>query len=442
MQISLFILCLIVLLPTILALFLGYSWGRKQGREALEALQQENTRVLAQAHQKTEHIEELKQSISLVQDSFSSQTEKLGQLKSDKLHLEQALKKGGEAQQELQEKFRLEFENLAHKILKQNTDQFSSQNKQQIGEILSPLKEKLGAFEKRINDVYTEETKQRSEIKQQIFQLMEMNQVISTDAKNLTKALKGDTKAQGNWGELILERVLESSGLVKNEEYSVQYSDNNDQGKRIQPDVIIHLPEGKHLIIDSKVSLLAYDGYVNAETEQDHDKQLKNHLISVKTHIKTLSEKRYETAKNLIAPDFVLLFMPLEGAFGAALQNDSSLYAYAWKHNIVLVSPTTLLATLKTIASIWKQERQTKNALEIAEKAGGLYDKFVGFLGDMESIEKGIGNAYKAYGEAKNKLIEGKGNLVSRIEGLKKLGAKAKESKAIPSSFNPEEIAK
>ena len=424
-----------MLLPAAFAFFLARIVASNVFKTEIEGLKNKNSSLQTQVQITEKSLNDKNTQYNEAQQQLSELRETLGQFKSDKTHLEKQIVEGLSSQKELQEKFKLEFENLAGKILKSNTDQFSTQNSKQINEILSPLKEKIGHFEKRINDVYTEETKQRTEIKQQIFQLMEMNQVISTDAKNLTKALKGDTKAQGNWGELILERVLESSGLVKNEEYSVQYSDNNDQGKRIQPDVIVHLPEGKHLIIDSKVSLLAYDGYVNADTEQEHEKHLKNHLISVKTHIKTLSEKRYETAKNLASPDFVLLFMPLEGAFGAALQNDRNLYAYAWKHNIVLVSPTTLLATLKTISSIWKQERQTKNAIEIAEKAGGLYDKFVGFLTDMEGIEKGIFSAQRAYSEAKGKLLEGKGNLITRVKGLKKLGAKAKESKQIPSSF-------
>ncbi len=371
------------------------------------------------------------------QELVQKQNLEIGHLKSDKVHLEQFIKQLKEQDKQASEKFKVEFENLASKILKQNSDQFSDSNKKQIGEILSPLKEKLNLFEKRINDVYTEETKQRSEIKQQIVQLMQMNQVMSNDAKNLTKALKGDNKAQGNWGELVLERVLESSGLIKDHEYVVQHSDQNAEGVRVQPDVVVNLPDSKHLIIDSKVSLLAYDAYVNADTDQQHEQHLKNHLISVKTHIKNLSEKRYETAKKLQTPDFVLLFMPLEGAFSAAIQNDSTLYAYAWKHNIVLVSPTTLLATLKTIASIWKQERQTKNAIEIAEKAGGLYDKFVGFLSDMEGIDRALNSAQKAFFDAKNKLSDGKGNLVTRAEGIKKLGAKA--AKQIPDAFKNSE---
>ncbi len=380
-----------------------------------------------QKHTKQALDEEKKRSLELLT--------KVTAIEKDKEHLQSEIATLYKNKTKEREQLLLEFENLAGKILKQNSEQFSVLNKSQMDQILSPLKEKITGFEKRINDVYTEETKQRSEIKQQIFQLIEVNQLMSTEAKNLTKALKGDTKLQGNWGELILEKVLENSGLTKGQEYEVQHSDTNEEGKRIQPDIIVHLPDNKHLIVDSKVSLTAYESYVNQEDKTERKKYLSQHLLSVKNHIKQLSEKKYQTAQKINPPDFILLFMPLEPAFSLALKEDTTLYAFAWKFNIVLVSPTTLLATLKTISSIWRQEKQTKNAIEIAQKAGSLYDKFVGFIHDMEGINKSLNNAQKAYIEAKSKLSEGKGNLVSRVENLKKLGAKAKESKALPESY-------
>lgn len=259
---------------------------------------------------------------------------------------------------------------------------------------------------------------------------MKLNQNLSEDAQNLTKALKGENKTQGNWGELILEKVLESSGLEKGLEYITQVSSTNDDGKRIQPDVVVLLPDDKNIIIDSKVSLTAYESYISEENEDLRNSHLNNHLISVKNHIKNLSEKNYQLAKNINTPDFVLLFMPIESAFSLALQKDNMLYNYAWDRKIVIVSPTTLLATLKTIASIWKQDKQTKNAFKIADEAGKMYDKFVGFVEDMLKIENGISATKKSYDAAMNKLQEGRGNLINKAQDIQKLGIS--NSKQLP----------
>ena len=252
-----------------------------------------------------------------------------------------------------------------------------------------------------------------------------MNIKISEEAQNLTKALKGDNKQQGNWGELILEKILEGSELVKDQEYQTQVNDNNDDGKRIQPDVVVFLPEDKHLIIDSKVSLTAYEKYVNAEHVEEQEAALKEHLSSFKAHIKGLSEKKYQNAQSLNSPDFILMFIPIESSFGIAIREDISLFNYAWDRKIVMVSPSTLLATLKTVASIWKQEKQNKNVLLIADESGKLYDKFVGFLEELESIETNFKRVHNQLDEAKKKLSTGRGNIIGKVEKLKNLGAKA-----------------
>lgn len=422
---------------------IGYYLGNKYTKKNINELQLQNQELKIDTSKYLERIEQLNTLLDSERTKLTQELEKkeslqqeIGEFRTHKLHLEDKLSNEQKKIKEIQEQFKLEFENIANKLLKMNSNVFAESNQKQMTEIIAPLKEKITAFEKRVNDVYTEETKQRSELKQQLLSLMELNKTISEDAQNLTKALKGDSKMQGNWGELILERVLESSGLVKDQEYFVQVSATNAEGKRIQPDVVVKLPDDKHIIIDSKVSLTAYEQLSSTEDAIIKENFIKDHLTSIRSHIKSLSEKKYEHAPSFNSPDFVLLFMPLEGAFSLAMQQDATLYALAWKHNIVLVSPTTLLATLKTIASIWKQEKQTKNAIEIAERAGNLYDKFVGFLSDMEQIDKGLLTARKSYEDAKNKLSEGKGNLVSRVEYLRKLGAKAKESKSIPSSFD------
>jgi len=334
---------------------------------------------------------------------------------------------------EQDERFKIEFKNIANNILDENSKKFTTQNKENLDNLLNPLKEKIQTFEKKVEETHRESLEKNAGLIQQILHLKEMNQKISEEAHNLTKALKGDTKKQGNWGELILEKVLERSGLVKDVEYKTQFSTTNVEGSRIQPDVIIFLPDNKHIIIDSKVSLLAYNNMVNAETDEQREKFLSEHIASVKSHIKGLSDKSYQSSGDLTTPDFVLLFMPIESSFSVAIQADNELFNFAWDRKIVIVSPSTLLATLRTIASIWKQERQTRNALEIARQAGGLYDKFTGFINDLLEVGKKMDMAKSSYSDAMNKLSSGSGNIVKRVEELKKLGAKTE--KAIPQAL-------
>ncbi|MDT8411014.1 MAG: DNA recombination protein RmuC [Vicingaceae bacterium] len=351
-------------------------------------------------------------------------------------NIETKLKEQKDEIAQLQEKFTTEFSLIANKLLKQNATDFAQANEKRLSEILNPLKENIQQFEKKVDDTYEKDFKDRTKLIEQIQSLEKLNQQMSEEAQNLTKALKGDNKTQGNWGELILEKVLESSGLIKDVEYSTQYSTSNDDGTRIMPDVIINLPDEKHIIVDAKVSLVAYQNYINCDDEVEQESHLKNHVLSVKNHIKGLSEKHYISAKGINTPDFVLLFMPIESSFGLALRADNELYQYAWDRKVVIVTPSTLLATLRTVASLWKQEKQTKNAIEIARQAGALHDKFAGFLKDMESIKKGIDNSQEAYEKAFNKLKSGRGNLIDATKKLEELGAKTK--KQMPEIYLPE----
>ena len=329
---------------------------------------------------------------------------------------------------ELQEKFSKEFENLANKILEEKTQKFTDQNKENLKNILSPLQDKILHFEKKVEDTHKESIDYHAALRQQILGLREMNAQMSKETINLTKALKGDSKMQGNWGELVLERVLEKSGLEKGREYEVQQSFTNEEGTRILPDVIINLPDGKKMIVDSKVSLTAYERYVNEEDDVQQNIYLKEHVNSVKRHVEQLSDKRYQDIYHMESPDFVLLFIPIEPAFALALQEDLNLYNKAFEKNIVIVTPSTLLATLRTIDSMWTNQKQQENAIEIARQAGALYDKFEGFVSDLIKIGKKMDEAKVEYSSAMNKLTEGKGNLVTSAEKLKKMGAKAKKS--------------
>ena len=327
--------------------------------------------------------------------------------------------------QEIQQKFQLEFQNIANKLLDEKSQKFVETNRAHLDILLNPLKENIKAFEEKVDKVYNMEAAERNTLKGVISQLMELNKLISNEAQNLTKALKGDSKKQGNWGEVILERVLERSGLVKDREYRMQASFVTEDGNRLQPDVIIDLPDEKHLIIDAKVSLVAYERLVNCETEDERKLYSKAHVESIRNHVLNLSSKNYHDLYQINSPDFVLLFVPIESSFSFAVQLDAELFSDAWEKKVVIVSPSTLLATLRTISSIWKQERQNRNVLEIARLSGAMYDKFVGFIGDMEGIGKNIKQSQTAYDSAISKLTEGNGNLTKTAEKIKGLGAKA-----------------
>jgi DNA recombination protein RmuC len=339
--------------------------------------------------------------------------------------------------QEIQQKFQLEFQNIANKLLDEKSQKFVETNKTNLDILLNPLKENLKAFEEKVDKVYNMEAAERNTLKGVISQLMELNKLISSEAQNLTKALKGDSKKQGNWGEVILERVLERSGLTRDREYRMQVSLVTEDGGRLQPDVIIDLPDEKHIVIDSKVSLIAYERLVNCETEEERKLYSKAHVESIRGHVLDLSAKNYHDLYQINSPDFVLLFVPIESSFSFAVQLDTDLFSFAWEKRVVIVSPSTLLATLRTISSIWKQERQNRNVLEIARLSGNMYDKFVGFITDMESIGKNIKQSQTAYDGAINKLTEGNGSLTKTADKIKSLGAKA--NKQIDQKYLEEE---
>ena len=370
----------------------------------------------------------------LIQEKNSLNEEKhqidirLAQKVSEFNNLEEKLQENKAEVEKLQEKFSKEFEILASKILEEKSVKFTEQNKENLKNILSPLQEKIQTFERKVEDTHKESIDYHAALRQQILGLKDLNLQMSKDTINLTKALKGDSKTQGNWGELVLERVLEKSGLEKDREYFVQQSFTNAEGKRILPDVVINLPDGKKMVIDSKVSLTAYEQFVNSDDDYEKSQFLKEHVNSLKRHIEQLSEKRYEDIYKIESPDFVLLFIPIEPAFAVALNTDNQLYNKAFERNIVIVTPTTLLATLRTIDSMWNNEKQQRNAIEIARQAGALYDKFEGFIADLTNVGKKMDEAKAEYRGAMNKLFEGKGNLIVSVEKLKKMGAKSKKS--------------
>lgn len=351
----------------------------------------------------------------------------LSKKEADFDHLLERHKEQKQEVEDLQKKFTTEFENLANKILEEKSTKFTLQNQENMKIILAPLQDKILNFEKKVEDTHKESIDYHAALRQQILGLKDLNILMNKETMNLTKALKGDNKMQGNWGELVLERVLEKSGLEKGREYDVQQSFSIEGQKRI-PDVVVHLPEGKKMIIDSKVSLVAYERFVNEEDDLLKKNYLNEHISSLKKHVEQLSAKNYHTIYDIESPDFVLLFVPIEAAFATALNNDSYLYNKAFEQNIIIVTPTTLLATLRTIDSIWTNQKQQQNAYEIARQAGALYDKFYGFVTDMEKIGKKLDDAKTEYGFAMNKLVEGKGNLVNSVQKLKKMGAKTNKS--------------
>jgi DNA recombination protein RmuC len=338
--------------------------------------------------------------------------------------------------EQLQEVFREKFENLANNILDDKTKKFTEVNRVRLEEILNPLRDKIKDFEKKVEETYDKEAQQRFSLKEEVKKLAELNQQVSLEAQNLTKALKGESKTQGNWGEMILESILEKSGLVKDREYSVQASFKDESGRIVYPDIIVHYPENRNVIIDSKVSLTAYEQYVSMDDTDEKEKLLRDHLTSIRKHIIELSKANYQDLYHLQTLDFVMMFMPIEPAYLLAVQKEPELWNYAYERRILLISPTNLLAALKMITALWRQEYQNKNVMEIARQSGDLIDKFHSLLEDLDHLDNDLISARKHYDDAKNKLSEGKGNLFRRVEKLKELGVKSK--KKLPKSFSSE----
>ncbi|EAR61904.1 DNA recombination protein RmuC [Neptuniibacter caesariensis] len=328
--------------------------------------------------------------------------------------------------EQAREQLREEFQNVANRIFDEKSKQFRDSNQENLGQLLNPLKDQLGDFKRKVEDVYDKEAKDRRALHEQINHLRDLNQQMSEDAINLTKALKGDSKAQGNWGEVILERALEESGLRKGYEFELQVA-VTEEGQRYLPDAVIHLPDGKDIIVDSKVSLTAYERYCAAEDPAEKARFLREHLLSVRGHIKGLSEKAYQGLSDIRSLDFVLLFIPIEGAFLLALEKEPALFKEAFDRNIMLVSPATLMVTLRTIHNIWRYEHQNQNAQEIAKRGGELHDKFVGFLESLDDIGRNLDRTQQAFDTAHKRLASGRGNLVSQVAMLQKLGAEGKK---------------
>jgi DNA recombination protein RmuC len=389
-----------------------YAAGLIAEKESItNLLKEEKIRLLDELIDGRAQLADANKSLESARAYYNSQQEKI---REQKIEVDQ-----------IRKDFQMEFQNIANKLLDEKSQKFIETNRTNLDILLNPLKENIKAFEEKVEKVYKAESDERNVLRGEITLLMALNKQISDEAQNLTKALKGDNKKQGNWGEVILEKVLERSGLVKDREYRLQASLTAPDGTRLQPDAIIDLPDDKHLIIDSKVSLIAYERLVNAETEEDRRLFSKGHVESIRSHVNGLSSKNYHDLYQINSPDFVLLFVPIESSFSFAVQIDAELFSDAWDKRVVIVSPSTLLATLRTIASIWKQERQNRNVLEIARLSGLMYDKFVGFVGDMEGIGKNIKQSQAAYESALGKLTEGNGNLTVTADKIKKLGAKA-----------------
>lgn len=375
--------------------------------------------------------------VALQSQLLTAQTE-LAALKSQDAEKQRSHDKELAALKGAKDQLTKEFESLAHRIFDEKTERFSKSSQQNLDGVIKPLREQLSDFKKRVEEVYDKETRDRTSLAAELNQLKQLNLQMSEDAVNLTKALKGDNKAQGNWGEVILERVLEESGLRKDHEYKTQVSMTSAEGNRRAPDVVVHLPENKDIVIDSKVSLVDYERYCRAETDTEKQQALKAHAQSVRNHILQLSKKNYEDLEGLKTLDFVFIFIPIEAAFMTAFEFDQSLYRDAYEKNIIIVGPTTLLATLRTVQSIWRYERQNTNVEEIARQAGAMHDRFVGFIDDLNKISQYIDKASDAQIAAMKKLSTGRGNLVNSTLKLEKLGAKIK--KKIPESMIEEAV--
>jgi len=427
---------LIYILPVIaliLGIVLTYFLTKSSQEKKTIALNEKINAIIHERDLKHREVQELKTNLDTLRNEKENVRISLSEKQEFIRNLQNKLTENKEEIEHMQERFTKDFEILANKILEEKSEKFTAINKDNIAQILNPLQEKIKSFEKKVEDTHKESLVKQTALQQQIIHLKDLNEQMSKDAVNLTRALKGESKTQGDWGEFQLETLLEKAGLEKDIHYSTQGGFRDESGNLKKPDFIIHLPDNKHLIIDSKVSLNAYEKYFNAEIEAEKKLGIKSHLMSVKKHIKDLGSKNYSDLYGINSPDYVLMFVPIEPALMLALHSDKSIYLEALDKNVVMVSTSTLLATLSTVASIWKQEDQKRNVIEIARQAGALYDKFEGLVQDLLKVGKQINASQESYKSAMNKLTDGKGNLINRVENLKKLGAKTKKS--IPDSL-------
>ena len=394
----------------------------ESGRGLVETLQNELKDLKVQLADKERDILRLSTELASREANISNLGEKLENQKKEVM--------------EVQERMQKEFRLMANEILTENSEKFSKANREKLDQILGPFNENLKDFRKKIEDTYEKESDQRRSLKEEVKRLAEMNIMIGEEAKALTRALKGDSKTQGNWGEMILEKILENSGLQKDREFFVQESYAAEDNRRVQPDVIVKYPGNRSIIIDSKVSLTAYERYVEA-ADEDKESEMKAHLLSIKNHIKELSAKNYQDLYDINTLDFVMMFLPVEPAYLLAMQAENSLWNFAYEKRILLISPTNLIAALKLIYSMWSQDKQTRNVMEIAAQGGALYDDFVLLAERMLKLGKRIDDTQQAYTDIIRKLKTGKGNLIGRVEKLNKLGARTRKS--MPENFNDDE---
>jgi len=381
----------------------------------------------------TEQLQELTREAEFKGNTILELSRELAQKETELKSLMEKFDEQKAGMEQLQEKFRVEFKNLANEILEEKTKKFTEQNSVRLDEILKPLGEKIRNFEKKVEETYDKESKERFSLGREIKNLAELNQQISREATNLTNALKGQSKAQGNWGEIILESILEKSGLTKEREYVVQQSYVSDDGRRLQPDVVVNYPGDRHIVIDSKVSLTAYERFASAESKEEQETALRDHLLSVKNHVNELSAKNYQDLYQLKSLDFVMMFLPVEPAYLVAMQGEPGLWNFAYEKRVLLISPTNLIAALRMISNLWRVENQNKNAQEIARQSGELLDKLAGFVNDLTDIGSKLDATHRSYDLAMNKLSTGKGNLVRRAERIRELGAKS--NKELPSQL-------
>jgi DNA recombination protein RmuC len=392
---------------------------RKVDEERIRTLQEQSAQLTQATVEKDASILELNRQLSQKQAEYIALSEKLTEQKAEL--------------EKFQERFRTEFKNLANEILEEKSKKFTEQNRTRLEEILKPLGEKIREFEKKVDETYDKESKQRFSLEKEIRNLAELNQQISKEASNLTRALKGQVKTQGNWGEIILESILEKSGLVRDREYFIQSSHTTADGRRLQPDVIVTYPGDRNVVIDAKVSLVAFERYTSGETKEEQDSALREHVTSIRNHIVELSSKNYQDLYQLHCLNFVMLFMPVEPAYLIAMQYDPGLWNFAYDRRVLLISPTNLIAALQMISNLWRVEYQNKNALEIARQSADLLDKFVNFVEDLQDVGKKIEGARQSHDAAMNKLSTGKGNLIRRTEKIRELGARS--AKEIPKTL-------
>ena len=419
----------------IVALVAGFILARKLAPNAGAdtGADEQKTILETQNSELKTQLTEAKNRADKLQENLSITQQQNARLTADKTHAETQLveHKNNVAQMGVQ------FENVANKILDEKNKKFNEQSQKDITNLLTPFKDQFQQFQTVVKDSFGTQAKEQFALKEEIKRVVEVHESMTLQTRGLTDALKGDSKTQGNWGEVMLEKILDDSGLRKGQDYIVQGAGmglkESETGKSQRPDVVIHLPDNKHVIIDSKVSLTHYEGFCSAETAEEKSQYLAQFLRSVKKHVTDLQDRGYEHIDKLESPDFVLMFMPIEGAYALAVQSDTELHRYAWDKKIVIVCPSTLFATLKTIASIWRLELQNKHAVEIARQGGELYDKVVGFIEDMDAIGSQLGKVQKTYDGAMNKLSTGRGNIIGKTEKLKTLGAKAKKS--MPTEF-------